>query len=159
MTKSPNIDLAVDRQATTINIVVEFAEVFNFVRGLWNEHMQLLHPDFTRGMVPILLAVAKHQNSDGTTGITATEISQQTGADKTFVSKQLTLLKQFGLIDSCTSELDRRVTYLYLSDLGAERIALVRNIVAVKHSERFSDWSNAEIAAFSELLKRFNASA
>lgn len=132
-------------------VAAEFSDVFTFVRGLWNEYMLELHDGMTRGMIPVLLVIARQP------GTTATEVSLQIGADKTIVSKQVSQLKQYELISCTPGTSDRRVNHLELSDLGRERIRQVRDKLVDHYRIRFEGWEEDDVELLLKLLQRFNA--
>lgn len=127
----------------------DFSLLFTYVRSLWHEHLLDIHPELTRGVLPTLLSIVRTQP------VTATDLAFSLGADKTIISKHVTHLRQIGMVEACVSPDDGRVFLLNVSEDGLNRISSVRRQLMVDYEERFTDWSDEEIAALQKGLHRF----
>ncbi len=85
-------------------------------------------------------------------------IIQQTGLDKSAVSRQITVLRDLGLVDTQPDPLDGRSSLLVPTALAEERMEIMRQRVKNDYRHRLGEWSADELATFSALLDRFNAS-
>lgn len=142
-----------DRREATRRVIREFSQVTTFSRTSWHEYAAELHPEITRACIPTLLTISHRQP------ISATDLVCVQNSDKTLISKQVGLLKQLGLVETEVSDEDRRVTLISVSDLGAERIAHVRELLVDRYLARFDEFSDDDIETLNTLLHRFNAGA
>ncbi len=86
----------------------------------------------------------------------ATVLAESTAMDRSSVSRLVTQLKRLGYVKSETHPDDRRGILLSLTELGREKASK-----AIKEKEnefytRISKWENADLEAFTNMLKCFN---
>lgn len=139
-----------DRDEHIRQVISELSEIFTFIRATWQAQVLNIHPELTRGALPVLLAIIRQAP------ITATELSCQLGLDKTMVSKLVTQLRTLDLVETEVSAEDRRVTLLSCTPFARERLELARRHIAEEYRARFEGWEDDEVSAFVDAVHRFN---
>ncbi len=134
-------------------IIAEFSDVFAFARTRWARYAEEVHPDL-RGVGMMVLQLVTRKGP-----VTATAISQMLDMDKAMVSRQLTKLRELGLVDAEPAAEDRRVTLLTASDRAQVLLDGIREQWAHAYHERFVEWSVEDLERLREGLHRFNASS
>ncbi|SJM61087.1 MarR family winged helix-turn-helix transcriptional regulator [Gulosibacter sp. 10] len=134
-------------------IIAEFSEVFAASRANWARYAEEVHPDL-RGTSMLILQIVLRKAP-----VTATELSQILEMDKATVSRQVSKLRELGLVEAEPSEEDRRVTVLTVSESASELLQRIRERWARSYHERFVGWDLEELARLQEALRRFNESA
>ncbi len=76
--------------------------------------------------------------------------------DKGGVSRQVQSLVDLGLVERRPDEEDRRAILLDATDDGRERLASMNRRRRVRFDERLADWSDTELAQFSDQLAAYN---
>lgn len=138
-------------EAHIADIISEFSAVFATARTNWAKYAETVHPDLSGGGLMVLQAILRNGP------ITATEICQRLNMDKALVSRQISRLRDFSLVEATPAADDRRVQLLSGTALAVETMADVRGRWAHSYHERFEGWSAEELAEFSQTLHRFNA--
>ncbi|WP_029988013.1 MarR family winged helix-turn-helix transcriptional regulator [Leucobacter sp. PH1c] len=138
---------------TIAEIIAEFSEVIAFARSRWARYAEDVHPDL-RGVGLIVLQLILRKGP-----LTVTGISQMLDMDKAVVSRQISKLRELGLIEAEPAPEDRRVVLLTGSARAQELIDAIRVKWADAYHERFGDWSAEELEELRAGLHRFNASA
>ncbi|QSQ19170.1 hypothetical protein JY651_27910 [Pyxidicoccus parkwayensis] len=65
-------------------------------------------------------------------------------------------MKGSGLAASEQDAADKRAVIVSLTPLGKERVRAALDLRGTEYFSRIDDWSNDDIARFTELLRRFN---
>lgn len=133
------------------DIAAEFAGVFAFARSRWARHAQQVHPELNGVGLMVLQRVTRCGP------ITASAIVQQLDMDKAAVSRQVTKLRELGLVEVAPAAEDKRVQMLSLTAAGQAATENLRGLMAADYAERFAGWSDADLAELRTLLHRFNS--
>lgn len=88
----------------------------------------------------------------------AGEIVTRLGIDKASVSRQLSQLKQLGLLASAPDPEDKRATLVQASESAKTALESFRVEVGIEYRAALSSWSTDDIADLARLLGRFNDS-
>ncbi|WP_053387136.1 MarR family winged helix-turn-helix transcriptional regulator [Leucobacter japonicus] len=135
------------------DIIAEFSEVFAFARTRWARYAEEVDPEL-KGVGIMVLQLILRKGP-----ITATGISQLLDMDKAMVSRQITKLRDLGLVDTEPSPEDRRVVLLTPSPKAEDLLGAVRAQWAHAYHERFVGWSPDELEHLRAALHRFNAAS
>ncbi|QSQ19176.1 MarR family transcriptional regulator [Pyxidicoccus parkwayensis] len=84
------------------------------------------------------------------------EIAEAVGMDRSSISALIREMKGFGLAASEQDAADKRAVIVSLTPLGKERVRAALDLRGTEYFSRIDDWSNDDIARFTELLRRFN---
>lgn len=134
-------------------IITEFTEAFAFSRTRWTRFANEVSAELS-GVSMLVLQIVFRKAP-----ITATEISQLLEMDKSLVSRQVSKLRELGLVETTEAPEDRRVQLLTVSTSATELLDGVRERWANAYRERLADWTDAELETLRAGLHRFNASA
>lgn len=134
-------------------IITEFSEVFAFARTRWSNYAEEVHPDL-RGIGMIVLQTIVRKGP-----VTATGLVQMLDMDKAVVSRQVSRLRDLGLIEATPAEEDRRVNLLTPSPRAEALLTELRARNAIAYQERFDGWSPEQLVTLRDALHRFNSSA
>ena len=132
------------------DIAGEFAAAFAFARSRWAGHAGNVHPDLKGVGLMVLQRITRCGQ------ITATEVAQHLDMDKATVSRQVTKLRELGLVEVAPTAEDKRMQLLTLSKAGAAAIEDLRGRMASDYAERFAGWDESDLAHLRALLHRFN---
>ena len=91
-------------------------------------------------------------------GIQASELAERIGLDKSTVSRQLNQLFDGGFLDREGGRPGRRGDPLSLTRAGRRVLAADAKRVRARVFGWLEEWDNREIAAFTSMIARFNAS-
>ncbi len=138
---------------TIAEIIAEFSEVIAFARSRWARYAEDVHPDL-RGVGLIVLQLILRKGP-----LTVTGISQMLDMDKAVVSRQISKLRELGLVKAEPSPEDRRVVLLTCSAQAQILIDAIREKWGDAYHERFSGWTPADLEQLRAGLHRFNATA
>src|SRR6478609_8456991 len=83
-------------------------------------------------------------------------LAELVGLDATTVTRQVATMETEGLVRRKRHPQDRRVSLVELTALGRRRMDAVRAARESRITELVGDWSDADQAAFGQLLGRFN---
>lgn len=142
-----------DADHTISEIIAEFSEVFAFARTRWAWYAEEVHPDL-KGVGMMVLQTILRKGP-----ITATALTQMLDMDKAVVSRQVSKLRQLGLIDAEPSAEDRRVTRLSVSPEATHTLNDIRGRIAHAYQEQFTGWSDSDLEQLRSALHRFNGTA
>lgn len=138
---------------TVSEIISEFSEVFAFSRNRWTRYADGVHPELSGiGMMVLQFILRKGP-------LTATGLSQYLDMDKSMVSRQVSKLRELGLVDTAPAPEDGRVTLLTASEEATNIVGKIREQWASSYRERFAGWSDDELELLRKGLHRFNATA
>lgn len=90
--------------------------------------------------------------------IRAGDIAAALSMDKSAVSRQLTVLRESGLIETAPDPHDGRASLVVGSDKADERIGEFRVDLKGEYDRILSSWNADDIEVFARLLTKFNAS-
>lgn len=133
-------------------IEAEVLALLRRVRRTSAENARLVHPELSAAAYAVLLFVVEHEPTR------ATDVVEQLDMDKGAVSRQVSQLEQLGLVSRASDPDDGRAYRLVLSDLGRDRIAVLRRHRRADLEGRLSTWSEHDLAVFADRLARYNAS-
>lgn len=86
----------------------------------------------------------------------ATSLAESMAMDRSSVSRLVAQLKKAGYVHSEPDPHDRRGVVLSLSDLGRDKAVQALKEKGAEFYHRISDWDDSSLAAFIQMLKRFN---
>ena len=132
------------------DIAGEFAAAFAFARSRWAGHAENVHPDLRAVSLMVLQRITRCGP------ITATEVAQHLDMDKATVSRQVTKLRELGLVEVTPTAEDKRMQLLTLSTAGVAAIEDLRGRMASDYAERFAGWDESDLVHLRGLLHRFN---
>ena len=90
--------------------------------------------------------------------IRSSDVASALSMDKSAVSRQLTVLRDSGLVDTQPDPGDGRATLVVASAKAHERLDEFRVELKSDYRRVLADWDAAEIADFARLLQKFNSS-
>jgi DNA-binding MarR family transcriptional regulator len=93
---------------------------------------------------------------DVTPGTRAADLAAHFCLDKSTLSRQLDQLVSAGLLAREVEQPGRRGYALTLTAAGRQRLDAAGHAVRDRLAERLTDWNDADIAVFAELILRFN---
>lgn len=138
---------------TVAGIISEFTEILAFSRTRWTKFASELNGELS-GVSMIVLQTIFRKSP-----ITATGVGQILDMDKSLVSRQVSKLRELGLIDTVESSEDRRVQLLTVSEHATSLLEGIRERWANAYRERLADWSEEELETLRAGLHRFNIAA
>jgi DNA-binding MarR family transcriptional regulator len=111
-----------------------------------------LHPGLSLVAYTLLVQI------DLTCEARAADLAVHFGLDKSTVSRQLEQLISAGLLCREGERPGRRGCCLALTDTGKQLLATAAQAVQDRLAERLTDWDDGDVAAFGQLVGRFNQS-
>jgi DNA-binding MarR family transcriptional regulator len=90
--------------------------------------------------------------------IRAGDVAAGLSMDKSAVSRQLTALRETGLIEAQPDPEDGRASLVVASQKATKRLDEFRVELKADYQRILADWDAADIADFARLLKKFNES-
>jgi DNA-binding MarR family transcriptional regulator len=90
--------------------------------------------------------------------IRAGDIASNLGIDKSAVSRQLTVLRDSGLIEATSDPADGRATLVGATEAALVALGRFRADVRADYERILQSWNTADIVTFGDLLQRFNRS-
>ncbi|HEX4289493.1 MAG TPA: MarR family transcriptional regulator [Trebonia sp.] len=93
---------------------------------------------------------------DAAPGMRAADLAAHFCLDKSTLSRQLEQLITAGLLRRDSEQPGRRGYALALTAAGRQHLDAAADAVRDRLAERLTDWDDADIAAFAELVARFN---
>ena len=109
-----------------------------------------LHPGLS------LVAYTLLTQIDVTPGMRAADLAAHFCLDKSTLSRQLEQLISAGLLRRDGEQPGRRGYALALTAAGRQLLDAAGHAVRDRLAERLTDWGDGDIAAFAELITRFN---
>jgi len=111
-----------------------------------------LHPGLS------LVAYTLLARLDVTPEARAADLAAHFGLDKSTVSRQLEQLISAGLLRREGERPGRRGCRLALTDVGHRHLAAAAQAVRCQLADWLTDWDDGDLAAFGQLVSRFNQS-
>ena len=90
--------------------------------------------------------------------IRSSDVASALSMDKSAVSRQLTVLRDSGIVDTQPDPGDGRATLVVASAKAHERLDEFRVELKSDYQRVLADWDAAEITDFARLLQKFNSS-
>lgn len=109
-----------------------------------------LHPGLSLVAYTLLTQV------DAAPGMRAADLAAHFCLDKSTLSRQLEQLVTAGLLRRDGEQPGRRGYALALTGAGRQHLDAAAHAVRDRLAERLTDWDDGDIAAFAELVARFN---
>ncbi|HUH53333.1 MAG TPA: MarR family transcriptional regulator [Microbacteriaceae bacterium] len=134
-------------------IMAEFSEAYSLSRSRWARFAAEVHPDLSGASMIILQLILREGP------VIATDISQLLDIDKSFISRQISKLRELGYVVATEAPDDRRVQLLTTTEKAAKLINHFSEMWVHTYHERFKGWSAAELQALHDGLRRFNCAS
>ena len=135
-----------------LGIEAGIVQLFRSGRSALRDYAKGFHPDLQPTGFNILRMIFTCAPAQAST------IIQQMGLDKSAVSRQIKVLRDLGLVDTQPDPHDGRSSFLVPTPLAEERMEILRHRVKSDYRDRLGEWTPEDLATFSSLLARFNAS-
>jgi DNA-binding MarR family transcriptional regulator len=139
-------------QELMLGIEAGISQLFRSGRSALRDYARGFHPDLQPTGFTVLRMIFTCAPAQAST------IIQQTGLDKSAVSRQIKVLRDLGLVDTQPDPHDGRSSFLVPTPLAEERMEVLRQQFKSDYRDRLADWTADDLATFSGLLDRFNAS-
>jgi DNA-binding MarR family transcriptional regulator len=130
----------------------EVAELYRSAKSRVKSIAAKYHPDLQPVGYGILRFIFE------TEPVRSQDIAASLDMDKGAVSRQVSALRQLGLVDTRIDPDDRRATLLVVSDAARAVRVQVRGETTSGYGLIFADWGDRDIHEFSRLLTKFNES-
>ena len=147
-----NVNLVDDRDRATADIEAAVGELFRTGRTWAKGLAQRFEPPLSPIGYAILRYVQQHAP------VRSGDIVATFGMDKGAVSRQISALRELGLLDAASDPEDRRATLLTPTPAAVEAFASFRDETRMQFQGMLDGWSDDELRAFAQALERFNAS-
>ena len=141
---------AAARDALSLDIEQGISTLYRASKARVRVLVKHFDPDLQMAGYIVLRHVMTHEP------IRAGGIASALDMDKSAVSRQLTMLRESGLIDSYPDPEDGRATLVASSDSAKEALELFRADLKADYQRILASWDESEIEAFARLLGRFN---
>ncbi|WP_202563552.1 MarR family winged helix-turn-helix transcriptional regulator [Agreia sp. COWG] len=139
-------------QQVLLGIEAGIAALFQSGRSALRDYSRLFHPELQpTGFTILRMIFACDPAQAGT-------VIQQTGLDKSAVSRQIKVLRDLGLIETRRDPHDGRSSFLVPTPLAEQRMEALKQRMKRDYRDRLAGWTNDDLIAFSTLLERFNSS-
>jgi DNA-binding MarR family transcriptional regulator len=148
----PVTEPTIAEQELLLGIEAGIAQLFRSGRSALRDYANGFHPELQPTGFNILRMIFTCAPAQAGT------IIQLTGLDKSAVSRQIRVLRDLGLVDTQPDPNDGRSSYLVPTPLAEERMEILRQRVKNDYRDRLGEWTTDELATFSAMLDRFNAS-
>jgi DNA-binding MarR family transcriptional regulator len=129
----------------------EVAELYRSAKSRVKSIASKYHPD----LQPVGYGILRFIFT--TEPVRSQDIAASLGMDKGAVSRQVTALRQLGLVDTRIDPDDRRATLLVISDKARAVRVQVRGETSSGYSQILDDWNDRDIREFARLLTSFNS--
>jgi DNA-binding MarR family transcriptional regulator len=148
----PVTEPTIAEQELLLGIEAGIAQLFRSGRSALRDYANGFHPELQPTGFNILRMISTCAPAQAGT------IIQLTGLDKSAVSRQIRVLRDLGLVETQPDPNDGRSSYLVPTPLAEERMEILRQRVKNDYRDRLGEWTTDELATFSAMLDRFNAS-
>ena len=150
MPDSPESDAA--RDAFALEIEQGVAVLYRASKARVKRLVEHLDPEMQTAGYLVLRYVMAHEP------IRAGDVAAALSMDKSAVSRQLTMLRESGLIEAQPDPEDGRASLVVGSAKANERLDEFRVDLKADYQRILASWDAADIADFARLLKKFNES-
>ena len=140
------------RDAYALEIEQGVAVLYRASKARVKRLVEHLDPEMQTAGYLVLRYVMAHEP------IRAGDVAAGLSMDKSAVSRQLTVLRDSGLVDTQPDPGDGRATLVVASAKAHERLDEFRVELKSDYRRVLADWDAAEIADFARLLQKFNSS-
>lgn len=131
-------------------IEAEVASLLRRVKRVVGDRARLVHPELS----PITYFMLVHVMGAGP--LRAADLAEAFGMDKGGVSRQVQHLDDIGLLERRPDPDDRRAQLLAATPDAVRRVEAVNRKRSARFDERLGDWSDADLATFGAMLRRYN---
>ncbi|MCD6639190.1 MAG: MarR family transcriptional regulator [Nocardioides sp.] len=142
--------MTTDRHAAVRQIESEVGVLIRRVKRVITDRATALHPD----LHPVTYLMLTRVIEVGP--VRAADIVDSLGMDKGGVSRHVQTLVDLGFVEREPDPADRRAMLIVATDLARTRVVELQRQRSEYLDERLSDWSDDDIAAFSDALGRYN---
>lgn len=139
-----------DRHAAVRQIESEVGVLIRRVKRVITDRATALHPD----LHPVTYLMLTRVIEVGP--VRAADIVDSLGMDKGGVSRHVQTLVDLGFVEREPDPADRRAMLIVATDLARTRVVELQRQRSEYLDEKLSDWSDDDIAAFSDALGRYN---
>ena len=143
---------ASDREVHARAIEHEISTLYRSTKTLIKELAERFQADMQPAAFTILRYVMDRQP------IRAGDIAISLGMDKSAVSRQITVLRESGLLETRPDPEDGRATLLVGSERATEELARFRAGFREDYMRILDSWPAEDVEAFARLLAKFNRS-
>ena len=140
-----------DRDEYVLEVERGISELYGRVNERIRSHAKTFNPDLQPVGFGILRYIRLRES------IRAADISTALGMDKSSVSRQVTALREMGLVETRPDPEDGRATLLVLSEASRDALAGIRHETAAEYQRALSTWTDDDVRAFAHLLAKFTA--
>ncbi len=127
-------------------------------RGLGRRVLDELSLAIEPAIVEVVDAIDEAARSEAD-GVSVATVAERLVVDPSQASRLVAEAVRAGLVERLASQADGRRSLLRLTDSGRGLIASTRQAKRRLLAAQIDDWSDAEVAAFADLLGRFSAIA
>jgi len=135
------------------DILDEVSALIAASRSRWQRLAHEVEPELYGSSLVVLHTLRKRGSAS------ATELCQALDTDKAVMSRQIARLRSLGLVDERPCPHDGRVTLLTLSEEAGHKMARISTAWADLYRSHMDTWSEEDLQALLEGLRRFNADA
>ena len=140
------------RDAHALEIEQNVAVLYRASKARVKRLVEHLDPDMqTAGYLVLRYVMANEP-------IRSSDVASALSMDKSAVSRQLTVLRDSGLVDTQPDPGDGRATLVVASAKAHERLDEFRVELKSDYQRMLAEWDATDIEAFARLLGKFNAS-
>lgn len=138
-----------DRATVTLDVEQAVVELYRTVNERVKSHARAFNPDLQPAGFGILRYIKAREP------IRAAEIATSLGMDKSAVSRQISALREMGLVETTPDPLDGRASLLVLSGTSRDALSGIQDRTTTDYDRALSAWSDSDLLAFAQMLKRF----
>lgn len=151
MTVPESPESAAARDALSLDIEQSISTLYRASKSRLKDLIKRFDPDLQMAGYLVLRHVMTHEP------VRAGGVASALDMDKSAVSRQLSVLREAGLVVSLPDPEDGRATLLASSDSAKSALELFRADLKAEYQSVLASWDEREIESFALLLARFNA--
>ena len=136
--------------------LIEIEQAVSVMHQLTRARMKVLVERFHADLQPAGFQVLRCVVANSP--IRSGDIASMLAIDKSAVSRQLTVLRDSGLIDATPDPLDGRATLVVATEAAMTAITRYRQDVRAEYERILETWDDDDIVNFGALLQKFNQS-